>query len=63
MIALGSWSAENSLMLVTALSPHIGYHTAARIALTASLIGISLPKTALERLDPAVGRDDGRDVF
>ncbi len=38
---------ENSLMLVTALSPRIGYHEAARIAHDASTEGITLREAAL----------------
>ncbi len=36
-----------SLMLVTALNPHIGYEKAARIALTAHREGLSLKEAAL----------------
>lgn len=39
---------ESSLMLVTALSPHIGYEKAARIALTAEREGMSLRQAALK---------------
>jgi fumarate hydratase class II len=39
---------ENSLMLVTALTPHIGYEKAAEIALTAHRKGTSLRQAALE---------------
>ena len=39
---------ENSLMLVTALNPHIGYEKAARIARTAYLENISLREAALK---------------
>jgi fumarate hydratase class II len=39
---------ERSLMLVTALSPHIGYDSAARIAKTAHEKGLTLRETALE---------------
>lgn len=39
---------EHSLMLVTALSPHIGYHAAAKIAQTAEKEGLSLRKAALK---------------
>jgi fumarate hydratase class II len=39
---------ERSLMLVTALSPHIGYDNAARIAKTAHEKGLTLRETALE---------------
>ena len=38
---------ENSLMLVTALSPKIGYHEAARIAHEASVEGLTLREAAL----------------
>jgi len=39
---------KNSLMLVTALNPHIGYDKAAQIAKTAHKKGNSLKETALE---------------
>jgi fumarate hydratase class II len=39
---------ERSLMLVTALNPHIGYDAAARIAKTAHATGKTLRETALE---------------
>jgi fumarate hydratase class II len=39
---------ENSLMLVTALNPHIGYDNAARIAKTALKTGKTLKETAVE---------------
>jgi len=39
---------ERSLMLVTALTPHIGYDAAARIAKTAHQRGLSLREAALE---------------
>jgi fumarate hydratase class II len=39
---------EQSLMLVTALSPHIGYDSAARIAKTAHEKGLTLREVALE---------------
>jgi fumarate hydratase, class II len=39
---------ENSLMLVTALNPHIGYDNAARIAKTAHRTGKTLRETAIE---------------
>jgi fumarate hydratase class II len=39
---------ENSLMLVTALNPHIGYDNAARIAKTAHRTGKTLKETAVE---------------
>jgi len=39
---------ENSLMLVTALSPHIGYDKAAKIAKTAHATGKTLKQTAVE---------------
>jgi len=39
---------ERSLMLVTALAPHLGYDAAARIAKTAHLTGKTLRETALE---------------
>ena len=39
---------ENSLMLVTALNPHIGYDNAAKIAKDAHARGITLRESALE---------------
>lgn len=39
---------NNSLMMVTALSPHIGYHESAEIAQLAQRKGISLKEAALE---------------
>jgi len=39
---------ENSLMLVTALNPHIGYEKAAKIALAAYREGISLREAAIQ---------------
>jgi fumarate hydratase class II len=39
---------EESLMLVTALNPHIGYDNAARIAKTAHRTGKTLKQTAIE---------------
>ncbi len=39
---------EHSLMLVTALNPHIGYDAAARIAKTAHATGRTLRETAIE---------------
>src|SRR5206468_1647945 len=39
---------DNSLMLVTALNPHIGYEKAARISLTAYHEGTSLREAALK---------------
>jgi fumarate hydratase class II len=39
---------ENSLMLVTALNPHIGYDNAAKIAKTAHKKGQTLKQTAIE---------------
>jgi fumarate hydratase class II len=39
---------ENSLMLVTALNPHIGYDNAAKIAKTAHKTGKTLKETAIE---------------
>jgi fumarate hydratase, class II len=39
---------ENSLMLVTALNPHIGYDNAAKIAKTAHKSGKTLKETAIE---------------
>ena len=39
---------ENSLMTVTALSPHIGYHAAAKIAQTADKEGTTLKEAALK---------------
>ena len=41
-------SLENSLMLVTALNPHIGYDNAAKIAKDAHARGITLRESALE---------------
>jgi fumarate hydratase class II len=41
-------NVENSLMLVTALNPHIGYENAARIALAAHREGTSLREAALK---------------
>ena len=41
-------SLEQSLMLVTALSPHIGYDNAARIAKAAHEKGVSLRRAALD---------------
>lgn len=38
---------ENSLMTVTALSPHLGYHEASKIAQTADQDGITLREAAL----------------
>ncbi len=40
-------NVERSLMLVTALNPHIGYENAAKIALTAHREGLSLREAAL----------------
>lgn len=39
---------QNSLMLVTALNPHIGYENAAKIARKAYADNISLKKAAME---------------
>jgi fumarate hydratase class II len=39
---------ENSLMLVTALNPHIGYEKSAKIALCAHHEGLSLREAALK---------------
>jgi fumarate hydratase class II len=39
---------RNSLMLVTALNPHIGYDNAARIAKNAHKKGITLRESAVE---------------
>jgi len=39
---------RNSLMLVTALNPHIGYDKAAKIAKTAHKTGKTLKETAIE---------------
>jgi fumarate hydratase class II len=39
---------ENSLMLVTALNPHIGYDKAAKIAKTALSEGITLRESAIK---------------
>jgi fumarate hydratase class II len=41
-------NVERSLMLVTALNPHIGYENAAKIALTAHREGSSLREAALK---------------
>jgi fumarate hydratase class II len=41
-------SVDETLMLVTALNPHIGYDAAARIAKTAYKSGKSLRETAVE---------------
>jgi fumarate hydratase class II len=41
-------NVERSLMLVTALAPHVGYDAAARIARTAHATGRTLRETALE---------------
>ena len=41
-------NVENSLMLVTALNPHIGYENAAKIALSAHREGTSLREAALK---------------
>jgi fumarate hydratase class II len=38
---------ENSLMLVTALNPHIGYENAAKIAKTAHKEGTTLREAAI----------------
>jgi fumarate hydratase class II len=38
---------DNSLMLVTALNPHIGYDNAAKIAKNAHIKGISLKESAI----------------
>ena len=62
------YNLENSLMLVTALNPHIGYDNAAKIAKTAHKQGKTLKQTALElglvdrRAVRRVGppREDGR---
>ena len=39
---------QNSLMLVTALNPHVGYDNAAKIAKNAHKKGISLRESAIE---------------
>ena len=39
---------ENSLMLVTALNPHIGYDSAAKIVKNAHIKGITLRESAIE---------------
>jgi fumarate hydratase class II len=39
---------ENSLMLVTALNPHIGYDNAAKVAKTAFQQNITLKQAAVE---------------
>jgi len=41
-------NVERSLMLVTALNPHIGYENAAKIALAAHREGTSLREAALK---------------
>ncbi len=43
----GLWDAEFPLMLVTALSPHIGYEAAARTALLAHRDNLTLRQAAL----------------
>jgi fumarate hydratase, class II len=43
-----STNLNNSLMLVTALNPHIGYEKAARISLTAHREGLTLREAALK---------------
>ena len=50
---------DESLMLVTALTPHIGYEAAARIALTAHREGLSLREAAL-KLGAVTGEDYDR---
>jgi fumarate hydratase class II len=50
---------DESLMLVTALTPHIGYEKAARIALTAHREGLSLREAAL-KLGDVTGEDYDR---
>jgi fumarate hydratase, class II len=47
---------RNSLMLVTALNPHIGYDNAARIAKNAHKKGITLRESAIE-LGPLTGEE------
>src|SRR5690349_7108065 len=42
------YNLDNSLMLVTALNPHIGYDNAAKIAKTAHKTGKTLKETAVE---------------
>ncbi len=42
------YNLENSLMLVTALNPHIGYDNAAKIAKNAHVKGITLRESAIE---------------
>lgn len=42
------YNLKNSLMLVTALNPHIGYENAAKIAKNAHKKGISLKESAIE---------------
>ncbi len=42
------FNLNNSLMLVTALNPHIGYENAANIAKNAHEKGISLKESAME---------------
>ncbi len=41
-------SVDASLMLVTALNPHIGYYKAAKIAQTAHVTGSTLKETAID---------------
>lgn len=43
-----AFNLHNSLMLVTALNPHVGYENAAKIAKNAHKKGISLKKSAME---------------
>jgi len=52
-------NVENSLMLVTALNPHIGYENAARIALAAHREGTSL-REAAQKLGLVSGADFDR---
>jgi fumarate hydratase, class II len=45
---IGKRHLDNSLMLVTALNPHIGYERAAKISLTAYREDLSLREAALK---------------
>jgi fumarate hydratase class II len=45
---IGKRHLDNSLMLVTALNPHVGYEKAAKISLTAYREDLSLREAALK---------------
>ena len=45
---IGKRHLDNSLMLVTALNPHIGYEKAAKISMTAYREDLSLREAALK---------------